>query len=159
MSYPWGIYVDVNGTLFVADRNNHRIQRFTSGSFIGTTVAGSSTDAGPYAYQLSSPTSIVFDPFGYLYILDTGNNRVQKWLPGASYGTTVIATSMSTPLGLIVDPIGGLVISDTNNHRIISFALSCRTLLNSIIKIFVFLFVLYLASSTTSTAAPPSKIS
>lgn len=31
LNNPWGIYVDVNGSLFVADRNNHRIQLWETG--------------------------------------------------------------------------------------------------------------------------------
>ena len=31
LNNPWGIFVDVNGSLFIADRNNHRIQLWESG--------------------------------------------------------------------------------------------------------------------------------
>lgn len=70
------------------------------GSISGITVAGTTGSAGPWSYQLSSPTSIAFDQYGYMYILDQGNNRVQKWFPGAAYGTTVISASMSSPYGM-----------------------------------------------------------
>jgi sugar lactone lactonase YvrE len=97
-----------------------------AGAASGSTVAGSSTDPGPYAYQFSSPTGITFDPFGYMYVLDAGNSRIQRWLPGGSYGITVVATSMSTPYGLQVDARGNLIVTDTSNHRVISFAITCR---------------------------------
>ncbi|CAF4691309.1 unnamed protein product, partial [Rotaria magnacalcarata] len=32
LNYPWGVYVDVNGTIYVVDRNNHRVQRWNSGN-------------------------------------------------------------------------------------------------------------------------------
>ena len=92
----------------------------------GTTVAGSSGDPGPWAYQFSSPTAIAVDRFGFLYVLDTGNGRVQKWWPGASFGTTVIAGVLSTPYGLQFDNQGNLVITDTSNLRVISLGLTCR---------------------------------
>lgn len=66
------------------------------------------------------------DPTGYLYILDTGNDRVVKWYPGAPYGTTVASTPMATALSMKFDPVGNIVISDTSNHRVISFSISCR---------------------------------
>lgn len=100
----------------------------------GTTVAGSSANSGPYAYQFSSPTAITFDPFGYMYILDTGNLRVQRWLPGAAYGITVISTSLNSPYGMKVGPSGNIVLADSGNHRVISFGLTCR----KSIKIFRF---------------------
>ncbi len=78
--------------------------------------------------MLSSPTAIIFDPYGFMYVLDTGNSRVQKWYPGASYGTTVISATMSSPSGMKVDLLGNLVIADTSYQRILSFGLTCRKL-------------------------------
>ena len=92
----------------------------------GTTCAGSSADAGPYAYQFNNPTAITFDQFGYMYILDFSNSRVQRWLPGASYGITVAAASMSSPNGMNIGPVGNIVVIDTSNHRVLSFGLTCR---------------------------------
>lgn len=31
LSSPWGIFVDVNRTIFVVDRGNHRVMRWTDG--------------------------------------------------------------------------------------------------------------------------------
>lgn len=31
LSNPWGIYVDSSQTLYICDRNNHRVQRWLSG--------------------------------------------------------------------------------------------------------------------------------
>lgn len=31
LSGPWGIYVDVNGTIYIADKLNHRIQKWVTG--------------------------------------------------------------------------------------------------------------------------------
>lgn len=31
LTNPWGIYVDGNGTIYIADRGNHRIQKWTPG--------------------------------------------------------------------------------------------------------------------------------
>ncbi|CAF2697913.1 unnamed protein product [Rotaria sp. Silwood2] len=125
LNSPWGIYVDVNSTIFIVDKANHRVQRWDSGALTGVTVAGSSGNGGPYAYQFNNPTGITFDQYGYMYVLDTGNSRVQRWFPEATYGVTVVATSMSTPYGIEVGPRGELIIADTGNHCILSFVMSC----------------------------------
>ncbi|CAF4729948.1 unnamed protein product [Rotaria sp. Silwood1] len=138
LNYPWGIYVDVNSTIYVVDKGNHRVQRWISGALSGVTIAGSSGISGPYAYQFNNPTGIAFDPFGYMYILDAGNSRVQQWLPGATYGITVIAPSMNSPSSMKVGPSGNLVIADTSNHYVISFPMSCP-------------------SPSTTTTAPPTQ--
>lgn len=124
--YPWGIYVDSNQAVFVVDRSNHRVMRWDNGFITGVVVAGSTSDSGPWSYQFSNPTGMAVDPYGYMYILDTGNSRVQKWFPGATYGTTVISGSLSTPYGLQFDNRGNLVVTDTMNYRVATYSLTCR---------------------------------
>ncbi len=126
LNYPWGIYVDVNGTIFVCDRGNHRIQKWSSGINGGLTIAGSTSDPGSWSYQLSSPIAVTMDPYGFIYVLDYGNNRIQKWWPGGTYGFTVVQSSMNAPVGLKFDRSSNLVVADSSNHRITYYALTCR---------------------------------
>ncbi|CAF5135885.1 unnamed protein product, partial [Rotaria socialis] len=58
---------------------------------VASTVAGTTSSAGPWSYQLNTPSAIMMDPYGFIYVLDTGNARVQKWYPGNSYGTTILS--------------------------------------------------------------------
>ena len=92
------------------------------------TVAGESGVAGSQSYQLNNPTSITFDQYKYMYVLDTANNRVQRWAPAATYGITIVSGSMNTPYGLKFDFTGTLYVADYNNHRIGSFKMNCRKL-------------------------------
>ncbi|CAF3877196.1 unnamed protein product, partial [Rotaria sp. Silwood1] len=64
--------------------------------------------------------------FGNMYIMDFGNNRIQQWAPGATFGITVASASMSGPRGLAFDPSGNLATADTGNHRIVLFSVICR---------------------------------
>ncbi len=96
------------------------------GSLSGVTVAGVTGTSGSYSYLFTSPTAIAFDPYGYMYVLDSGNARVQRWLPGGSYGTTVASSTMNSPNGMQIDRLGNIAIADTSYHRIISFAMTCR---------------------------------
>jgi len=79
---------------------------------------------------------MTFDPYGYMYIMDYGNARVQKWYPGASYGVTVASGTMNNPIGMRIDHVGNIVIADTSYDRIISFGLTCRKLLCRLILYF-----------------------
>lgn len=92
----------------------------------GVTVAGESGVAGSWSYQFSSPTAIMFDAMGLMYILDAGNNRIQRWTLGMSYGVTLVSSSMSTPYGFSMDFSNNFVVADTSNHRMISFNILCR---------------------------------
>ena len=142
LNSPRGIFVDASYALFIVDRGNHRVQRWLPGRFklciefslihlfivgaaVGTTVAGETAVAGSWSYQLNSPTTLMFDQYGFMYVLDAGNSRIQKWMPGMTYGTTVVTASMSTPLGISFDLSGNIIVADTSNQRVISFNTFC----------------------------------
>ena len=99
---------------------------YVLGANAGQTVAGTTGDTGPWSYQLANPTAITLDIFGFIYIMDYSNNRVQRWVPGATFGTTVAAAPMSGPIGMSFDRVGNIFVADTSNQRVISFSLTCR---------------------------------
>ncbi|CAF3633133.1 unnamed protein product [Rotaria sp. Silwood1] len=126
LNSPWGIYVDANYTLYIADYGNHRIQKWIAGAVNATTVAGVSGVAGSWSYELHYPTAITFDQYNYMYIMDSGNNRIQRWWPGSIYGVTVASASLYNPRGMAFDTSGNLVVVDESYHRIVLFPVTCR---------------------------------
>lgn len=96
------------------------------GATSGNTIAGESGVSGSWSYQFNLPTAMIFDQLQNMYVMDSGNNRIQKWTPGATYGITVVAATMSSPRGMKFSTTGSLVVADMSYHRIISFALMCR---------------------------------
>ena len=90
--FPTGIYVSsTDSTLYIADTNNNRIQKWNKDAKQGTTVAGCQNGTSGYnASFLSSPLDVfVDDKSNVVYIADSDNNRVQKWLPNQSSGSTI----------------------------------------------------------------------
>ena len=83
----------------------------------------------------------MFDPYGFMYILDDGNSRLQKWIPGATFGTTVLSSTFSDPLGMRIDPFGNLFIADTNYHRVQSFSVYCGMFHSSLLLTQTFLLI------------------
>jgi DNA-binding beta-propeller fold protein YncE len=68
-----GTAVDGKGNLYVADFDNHRIQKFShDGGYI--TAFG---QAGGGEGQFDRPTDIAVDSEGLVYVADFGNNRIQ----------------------------------------------------------------------------------
>ena len=55
--------------MYIADKGNHRIQKWTPGATEGTTVAGGNGE-GSAANKLNKPTGIALDASGNLYIAD-----------------------------------------------------------------------------------------
>lgn len=95
----------------------------------GVVVAGGN-GAGTGANQLNSPNRLFVDPLGNLYIPDMGNNRIQKWAPGANSGVTVAggngagsqANQFNRPTAVAVDAAGNIYVADQNNNRVQKWA-------------------------------------
>lgn len=100
------------------------------------TVAGTgSSGSGPA--QFNSTIALAMDSAKTFYIVDRYNHRVQKWLQGASSGTTVAGSAIGTlgsglnylykPLDVELDPNGNLYIADGENHRIVWWNVSATS--------------------------------
>jgi DNA-binding beta-propeller fold protein YncE len=85
---PSEIAVDSTGNVYVADTNNHRVQKFGGG---GTFLLSWGTQ-GSGNGQFQFPRGIAVDPAGNILVADTENNRVQKFTSAGAYlmqwGTT-----------------------------------------------------------------------
>ncbi|WP_250287290.1 MULTISPECIES: NHL domain-containing protein [unclassified Frankia] len=139
---PTGLAVTDNGTLYVADRNNHRIRKITPDRTI-TTVAGNgvtkdngdggfSGDRGPATQaQLFSPGDVAVAKDGTFYIADTRNHRIRKVTPDGTITTIAgnkgrgfsgdrgpaFEAQLNEPIGLAI--VGDtLYIAEWGNHRI-----------------------------------------
>ena len=128
---PWGIFVDENFILYVADSGNNRIQRFESGNLTGTTVAGSDAFI---AFSLRTPTGVVLDMDGYLFITDTDNNRIVgsssagfRCIAGCSGQGGSAANQLNHARSLSFDPFGNILVTDDDNHRIQKFILASNS--------------------------------
>lgn len=148
MNNPNSVYVDANGTLWVADRDNHRVLRFNNASskLTGANADGvlgqpnfTSNTAGTTAGLLSAPTSVFVDGSGNLWVADKDNNRVMRFnnasgkpnganadgvlgqldFVTSTSGTT--ASKFDAPWGVYVDVSGKLWVADRYNSRVLRF--------------------------------------
>jgi DNA-binding beta-propeller fold protein YncE len=92
LNTPGNLYVHAtDGIVYVADRLNNRIQKWSKNATKGITVAGlSNSTSGINATSLNSPYAVlVDDETGVIYVADSFNNRVQRWLSNALEGDTI----------------------------------------------------------------------
>ncbi|CAF3775694.1 unnamed protein product [Rotaria sordida] len=94
----------------------------------GITVAGISGVGGRANNQLNTPYDAVVDYSYTLYVVDQGNNRVQKYMRNNSVGTTIAglengtagssSNQLNSPANVLVDFNGNLYITDILNNRV-----------------------------------------
>jgi len=124
---PVGVAISPDGSLFIADTNNHRVRRIDHGgkivTFAGSGRAAFGGDGGTAtAADLNLPTGLAFDSAGNVYIADSGNNRVRKVSPNGTITTVAgdgTSAVLAAPSAVAVSPSGVLFITDTENHRVV----------------------------------------
>ncbi len=146
---PYGLYVDRDQRLWVADYGNHRVLMFEGAS----TVPGFSSapdrvfgqpdfttvTAGTTSSKMNGPYQVFVDAADNLWVTDYGNHRVLKFadvstLASGAAATVVIgqpdvttvtpgtsAVKMKGPAGITVDSGGRLWVAEQDNHRILRF--------------------------------------
>ena len=131
LNLPRGIVVDFNMTLYVADQNNHRVQRFPYGQVNGTTVVGA--DA-PGTITLNCPHGLAQDANGYLFISDYSDNRIIgsgpngfRCIAGCTGLPGPASNQLFNPSSLSFDSHGNLFVADRSNNRIQKFLLSSNS--------------------------------
>ncbi len=127
---PWGIAVDDDGTIYVADTWNGRIQALDiDGNLLRKWGYFSSTsgELGD-ANALFGPRGLAVDRDGNLLVADTGNKRILHYRPDGSLiqqigGGGVIPGRFEEPTDVAIDPNDGSVyVADAWNRRIQKFS-------------------------------------
>lgn len=128
--FPWGLDVDLQGNVFVADEDNNSIRKITPSGIV-TTVAGTGSrgpiDGDRTRARFNSPSDIVVLGSGDLAVADGYNHAVRRV---SSDGTvTTIAGSMASngtangssalarfhyPYGVAADQSGNVYVSEAN---------------------------------------------
>jgi len=131
-SCPWGITIDANENIYVAEYGNHQIRKITKegivSTFAGSGKQGDADGAGIQA-SFSGPLGITVDAEDNLYVADLGNHKIRKitrqgvvsTIAGSFAGFSDGVGShakFSGPINIAVDLDENLYVADSNNHRI-----------------------------------------
>ena len=134
---PWGVAVAPDGSVFVTDTWNYRVQKFTpDGKFV---KMWSTYTAGGQPQTFYGPRGIVVDSKGHVYVVDTGNKRIVVFDEDGNYITQfgsagLDAGQFDEPVGIAIDNNGTVYITDTWNQRIQSLTPSADGLSFSPLK-------------------------
>jgi sugar lactone lactonase YvrE len=119
---PRGIATDSSGHVYIADTNNHRLQKFAGSSvyLAGWGAQGSGNG------QFNFPGGMATDSSGNLYVADTNNHRIQKFDSNGAFLTTLGSYGVNNgqfcaPADVAIDGSGNLYVVENCNHRIQKF--------------------------------------
>lgn len=135
LNIPQDIDTYIDGTLMIADFNNHRIRRYDPRTQTMYTVAGNGINAATgngglaISAAISSPRSVVSDVYGNLYISTLHQVRVINpkgeisLFAGSEQGdignnVPARQARFKTLGGLAIDLDGGLLLCDTLNNKV-----------------------------------------
>ena len=106
---PIGLFVNINNTVYVADRTLNQVHVWAEGS---------TPPAGQFSGGLNSPCAIFVTSSGDLCV-DNGNinGRVDMWMPGSSDSFTVMYVD-DICFGLFVDIYQNIYCSVGYHHRV-----------------------------------------
>jgi hypothetical protein len=116
-----GVSFDSGGYLFVSDTNNQRIQVFdmTGGSPIYSATIGETGVSGNDGSHFNQPLRIAVDSSNHLYVVDSGNGRVQKCIESSGWTCSTFVGGLNQPNGISLDSSNNVYIADTMNGRIL----------------------------------------
>jgi sugar lactone lactonase YvrE len=137
LAEPESVAVDGSGNIYIADTNNYRIRKVTSGGTISTIVGngtyGFSGDGGPgTSAEIETVYGIAADSAGHVFIADYGNCVIRELKSGkintvagegqscgfSGDGSSATSAQLYYPYGVAVDSSDNMYIADTENLRI-----------------------------------------
>ncbi len=116
---PQGVAVDSSGNLYIAEINNHRVRKVTTGGIISTVAGTGAADYGgdgglAALAQLHQPQGVAVDSAGTIYIADSLNDRIRAvYATASTLNVTPISLDFTAAPGATLIPSQTIGITST----------------------------------------------
>ncbi|MFB0565357.1 MAG: PEGA domain-containing protein [Candidatus Aminicenantaceae bacterium] len=123
---PTAVAVNQKDEVFALDRKS--LQKFSSeGEFIASWGKAGLGDG-----EFSDPMGMYIDQYNYIYVADSGNNRIQKFDGNGKFITKwgtrgVVSGQMNFPVGIAIDSRGYVFVVERNSHRLQIFGIKAAS--------------------------------
>lgn len=120
---PWGLALDAQGALYIAEYWNMTVRRLDlSGDVVtvaGAPLASGRTDGVGTAARFDYPQATAVDAAGTVFVADSYNNSIRKIARDGTVTTIVgLSAGFWSPAGIVVAPDGVLYVADRGNEVI-----------------------------------------
>lgn len=113
MSNVQGIAIDASGNVYVADSPNN-----SNDKVVKITPAGVATTFAAFNTRVS-PTELVFDTEGNLFVATQHDHSIRKITPGGTISTFTSSNLLNRPFGLAFDAAGDLYAASFGNNTVV----------------------------------------
>ncbi|CAF3725093.1 unnamed protein product, partial [Rotaria socialis] len=119
LHWPYGLFVDDDQTVVIADWLNYRIMQWKNGDTTNGQVVAGVKGQGYGLQQLQYPTDVLIDKeTDSLIICDQGNKRVVRWSHRSGTTQGEILIDNISCWGLAMDEQRYLYVSDDKKHEV-----------------------------------------
>ena len=116
---PTALAVDHRGDIVIADTGNHRVLVCDSDGAVVAEFGGHGWDDG----QFDRPGDVSVYAGFFIYVLDEGNNRVERFDVDGNYVDRIVESGEAgTPVSMAIGPEGSLFLVDADSQTVLKWS-------------------------------------